>query len=128
MFEFYADHRTVKCGNKELNVRIVCEYELETDPPNVEFESDEENKKYIKRFETGELSNLWVKVTATSLVLGDWADDTLGGIHVSFSYSYDIFTNQLMEVVKDHQMIDNAVNSLISNLEIKYRALKGYFE
>ena len=128
MFEFYADHRTVKCGNKELNVRIVCEYDWETDPPNVEFESNEENEKYLKRFETGELSNLWVKVTAISLNLGDSADDTLGGIHVSFSASYGIFENQLMEVVNEHQMIDNAVNSLVSNLETKYRALKGYFE
>lgn len=123
MFEFHAEHRNVKCGNRELNVRIVCEYDWETDPPDVEFESDEENKKYIKRFETGELSNLWVKVTAISLNLGNFADDTLGGIHV---LSADV-ENQLMEAVKEHQMIDNAVNSLISNLEINYLALKGYF-
>lgn len=124
MFNFHTEYRNVKCGNKELNIRIVCEYDWETDPPNVEFESDEENKKYLKRFETGELSNLWVKVTAISLNLGDSADDTLGGIHV---LSADA-ENQLMEAVKEHQMIDNAVNSLISNLEIKYLALKGYFE
>lgn len=123
MFIFHEDHRSVKCGNKELNVRIVCEYDWETDPPDVEFESNEENEKYLKRFETGELSNLWVKVTAISLNLGDFADDTLGGIHV---LSADV-ENQLMESVKEHQMIDNAVNSLISNLETKYRALKGYF-
>lgn len=124
MFEFHSEYRIVKCGNKELNVRIVCEYEWETDLPDVEFESDEENEKYLKRFETGELSNLWVKVTAISLKLGEIADDNLGGIHVLTSDT----ENQLMEAVKENQMIDNVVKKLISNLENKYRALKGYFE
>ena len=123
MFEFHTEYRAVKCGNKELNVRIVCEYDWETDPPHVEFESNDENEKYLKRFEMGELSNLWVKVTAISLNLGNFADDTLGGIHV-LSANVE---NELMEAVKEHQMIDNAVNSLISNLEINYLALKGYF-
>jgi hypothetical protein len=124
MFEFHSEYCIVKCGNKELNIRIVCEYEWETDLPDVEFESDEENKKYLKRFETGELSNLWVKVTAISLKLGEIADDNLGGIHVLTSDT----ENQLMEAVKENQMIDNVVEKLISNLENKYRALKGYFE
>ncbi len=124
MFEFHSEYRIVKCGNKELNVRIVCEYEWETDLPDVEFESDEENKKYLKRFETRELSNLWVKVTAISSKLGEIADDNLGGIHVLTSDT----ENQLMEAVKENQMIDNVVEKLISNLENKYRALKGYFE
>ena len=124
MFEFHSEYCIVKCGNKELNIRIVCEYEWETDLPDVEFESDEENKKYLKRFETGELSNLWVKVTAISLKLGEIADDNLGGIHVLTSDT----ENQLMEAVKENQMIDNVVKKLISNLENKYRALKGYFE
>lgn len=124
MFNFHTEYRTVKCGNKNLDLRIVCEYDWETDPPDVEFESNEENEKYLKRFETGELSNLWVKVTAISLNLGDFADDTLGGIHV---LSADV-ENQLMESVKEHQMIDNVTEKLISNLENKYRTLKGYFE
>ncbi len=124
MFEFHSEYCIVKCGNKELNIRIVCEYEWETDLPDVEFESDEENKKYLKRFETGELSNLWVKVTAISLKLGEIADDNLGGIHVLTSDT----ENQLMEAVKENQMIDNVVKKLISNLENKYRALKGYFQ
>ncbi len=124
MFEFHSEYCIVKCGNKELNIRIVCEYDWETDPPNVEFESDEENKKYLKQFETGEFLNLWVKVTAISSKLGEIADDNLGGIHVLASDA----ENQLMEVVKEHQMIDNVVEKLISNLENKYRALKGYFQ
>lgn len=124
MFNFHTEYRNVKCGNKELNIRIVCEYEWETDLPDVEFESDEENKKYLKRFETRELSNLWVKVTAISSKLGEIADDNLGGIHVLTSDT----ENQLMEAVKENQMIDNVVEKLISNLENKYRALKGYFE
>lgn len=124
MFNFHTEYRTVKCGNKELNVRIVCEYDWETDPPDVEFESDEENEKYLKRFETGELSNFWIKVTAISLILHDMAHENLGGIHVLTSDT----ENQLMEAAKEHQMIDNVVEKLISNLETKYRALKGYFQ
>ena len=124
MFEFHAEYRTIKCGNKELNVRIVCEYEWETDLPDVEFESAEENEKYLKRFETGELSNLWVKVTAISLILNETVSGNLGGIHALTSDT----ENQLMEAVKENQMIDDAVNQLVSNLENKYRALKGYFE
>ena len=124
MFNFHTEYRTVKCGNKELDLRIVCEYDWETDPPCVEFESDEENEKYLKQFETGEFLNLWVKVTAISSKLGEIADDNLGGIHVLASDA----ENQLMEAAKEHQMIDNVVEKLISNLENKYRALKGYFE
>lgn len=124
MFEFHADHRTVKCGNKGLNVRIVCEYDWETDPPDVEFKSDQENEEYLKRFETGELSNLWVKVSAISLSLNEGASHTLGGIHTLSSDT----ENQLMEAVKEHHMIDYIVEKLISNLENKYLALKGYFE
>jgi len=124
MFNFHTEYRNVKCGNKELNVRIVCEYDYESDPPDVEFESKEENEKHVKRFETGELSNLWVKVTAISLILHDMTHDNLGGIHVLASDT----ENQLMEAVKEHQMIDNVVEKLISNLENKYRVLKGYFE
>lgn len=124
MFNFHTEYRNVKCGNKELNIRIVCEYDWETDPPNVEFESDEENKKYLKQFETGEFLNLWVKVTAISSKLGEITHENLGGIHVLTSDT----ENQLMEATKEHQMIDNVVEKLISNLETKYRALKGYFE
>lgn len=124
MIEFHTEYRTIKCGNKNLNVRIVCEYDWETDPPNVEFESNEENEKYLKQFETGELSNLWVKVTAISSKLGEIADENLGGIHVNTLHT----ENELMEVVLENQMIDNVVENLISNLENKYRALKVYFE
>jgi len=124
MFNFHTEYRNVKCGNKELNVRIICEYDYETDPPDVEFESDEENQKYLKQFEIGELLNLWVKVTAISSKLCEISDDNLGGIHV---LAIDA-ENQLMEAVKEHQMIDNVVEKLVSNLENKYRVLKGYFE
>jgi hypothetical protein len=117
MFEFHTEYRNGKCGNKELSIRIVCEYDWETDLPDVEVED-------LKRFETGELSNLWIKVTAISLILHDMAHDNLGGIHVLASDT----ENQLMEAVKEHQMIDNVVEKLVSNLENKYRVLKGYFE
>lgn len=30
------EYRNVKCGNKNLDLRIVCEYDWETDPPDVE--------------------------------------------------------------------------------------------
>lgn len=75
-----------------------------------DFGDAKENEAYAKRFERGELCNVIVSV----IVRGEGLEgiDSLGGCHVS---NRD-FENDLMQLVNDHAMIENATAELSKDI------------
>ena len=121
MQHFHSLTQEVKIGNKLVVVLIVFEYDYENELPEIGFESNTERNEYLEKFETGEYSNLFLKVIASAL--GEKGSDSLGQVHV-VSKNAD---NDLIEIAELHQMADNAVKELVKNCEAKYLELKAVF-
>lgn len=121
MQQFHSFTREVKIGNKLVVVLIVFEYDYENESPEIYFDSNEERNKYLSKFETGELSNLFLRVIASAL--GEKGSDSLGQVHV-VSKNAD---NDLIEIAFQHGMISNAIEELVKNCEAKYLELKAVF-
>lgn len=121
MQQFHSFTREVKIGNKLVIVLIVFEYDYENELPDIYFDSDKERDEYLEKFETGELSNLFLRVNV--LALGEKGVDSLGQVHV-VSKNAD---NDLIEIAENHGMVENAVQELVKNCEAKYLELKAVF-
>jgi predicted transcriptional regulator len=122
MQKFHLEDRDVKINDKTISIRIICEYEYESEEPIVEFESEAELKEYLNKFVTGEYSNLLIKVTVSFFDLKSF--DYLSQVHVISTKANE----QLIETVKDHLMIETAINDLMDKLKRTYSALKELFE
>lgn len=122
MQQFHSITEKVKIGNKLVVVLIVFEYDYENELLEIGFESNEEQDQYLSKFETGEYSNLFLRVTASAL--GEKGCDLLGQVHV-VSKNAD---NDLIEIAESHGMINNAIGELVKNCEARYLELKAVFE
>lgn len=121
MQQFHSFTREVKIGNKLVVVLIVFEYDYENELPEIGFDSDKERNEYLSKFETGEFSNLFLRVIASAL--GEKGSDSLGQVHV-VSKNAD---NDLIEIAISHGMVENAITKLVDACEVKYFNLKEVF-
>lgn len=106
--------KTIKFNGKELEVYIEVFTEQETESPEGDFDygNAEENAAELKRFESGELENVCVKVKASFNELE--AVDYLGMCFVKA----DTFKADVLSLVEDHGMIDNVVRDIEAKLKI----------
>lgn len=86
------------------------EYTLPQSGQDFDFGDAKANADYEARFERGELCNIVVSVIVRAEGLE--GIDTLGGCHVS---NRD-FENDLMQLVNDHAMIENATAELSKDI------------
>lgn len=121
MQQFHSFTREVKIGNKLVTVLIVFEYDYENELPEIGFESNKEQDEYLEKFETGEYSNLFLRVIASAL--GEKGVDSLGQVHV-VSKNAD---NDLIEIAESHGMVETAVGELVKNCEATYLEFKAVF-
>lgn len=84
---------------------------------NFDFGDAEENARYLERFETGELLCLFIQVTVSAE--GETGFDSLGMCHVK-AQSID---KDVLEMVKDYAMVDNAVKELTDVIRLKSKPL-----
>lgn len=98
------------------NIRI--EYDYETEPPDIHFESKEEESDYLWKFQSGEYINLWLCVKASCL--GEIGIDTLGQVHILANDA----DNQIETTISSHQMVKNALKNLEENILSKIKLLE----
>lgn len=105
-------------NDKELIAHISCKYDYEREAPEIGLESEEENEKYLQRFETGEYANILLCVVASCL--GEKGEDWLGQVHI-VSKDYE---NQINEAIIDHGMVANAIEELCLSIDKKVHLFK----
>lgn len=78
-----------------------------------DFGNEEENQKYMERFENGELENLDILITMFSksgLVEGT---DSLGSCHVRAAHIED----DIKGLIEDHGMLEQAHDDVMENIK-----------
>lgn len=96
-------------------VAVVCiktsiEPEFESVVGSYDFGDEVENAAYLARFESGELLNLIITVTAECC--GVTGFDSLGGCHVTSAK----LESDVKDLIKNYAMVETAIDSLKSNL------------
>ena len=114
--------RVATVNGHQLTCSVLVEYEYEDCDLDYDFGNDEDNAAYAAQFESGELANLQLRVTARwETAVGT---DYLGAVHVK-TRSAD---SDLLKAADWHGMIDNAVEDLVTNIEravVLYAPLRG---
>ena len=102
----------------ELVANIRIEYNYETEPPDIHFESKEEESDYLWKFQSGEYINIWLIVKASCL--GEIGFNTLGQVHI---LANDV-DDQIDQTIESHEMVKYALNSLEENISFKIKLLE----
>jgi hypothetical protein len=94
----------------EVDAILSIQYEHEQDKPDFDYGSKEENDKEMKRFKSGELLNLYIQVS----IFGEELEgmDSLGQCFIRAKY----FESDILETIKEYQMIENAKTELIQKI------------
>lgn len=126
--EFKKYSQIVELNGKPLEVEIKIVVE-EDDYPikgSFDFGDEEENKKYLARFERGDLFNGLIIVKASAL--GVTEQDSLGGCHIRSNNMFNStpFENDVQSIVDDHGMVENAIDQLKTSALDQANKLKGF--
>jgi hypothetical protein len=122
MLVFKTDIGQIEINGKRIMAHIHCAFEDDLDQPDFDYGNESENKAELARFESGELSNMLLKVTASAL--GETGTDVLGQVFVKTSQ----VESDLLSVANDHDMINNALIELKNNIIYQYKTLKVALE
>jgi hypothetical protein len=113
--------RDEKCemeiNGKNINVELIYSFDYEEESPDFDYGSKEENEKELKRFDDGELLNLWVNVRAYAL--GQVGQDSLGQCFISAKK----FDADFQSTVDENSMKENALDDLKKNIIDGYKTL-----
>ena len=106
-----AKKHSFKLGRHKVEGTVTIQWDYEDTLPRAghdfDFGDADDNARYEARFgQRGDLANVVVSVIVRAEGLE--GIDTLGGCHVSIRD----FDNDLMQLVNDHAMIDNATDTL----------------
>lgn len=87
--------------------------------PDFDYGNEEDNKREMDRFESGELVlvNILVKAKFTC----EQGLDSLGQCFVRASH----YEQDILETVKDYSMVENAMNDLKENVFVCYNEMKA---
>ena len=85
------------------HIRIMVSDEIDSPDGGFDFGSAKENAAYLKKFHTGELLNLCIRVIASKD--GSEGSDCLGANHVNACDA----SNDIQDIVKEHGMVATAI-------------------
>lgn len=110
----------------KATVNVYVEEDFDSDPLDLDFESEIDKKEYGQRFERGELFNAGITVEATAY--GETGIDSLWGNHMACNnmFNPEPFENDLQSILKYHDMIENAIDNLKKQLVERANALKQF--
>jgi hypothetical protein len=106
---------------KHIETQITYSYSFEQEAPDFDYGSKEENEKEMARFNSGELSNVFLKVYASAL--GETGSDSLGQVFVVSNK----MEKQLIETAVEHDMKNNACAELRENILCQWRTMSAAF-
>lgn len=120
MNRLYTGKVTFELNGKTHEAAYDVKWELEDEPVNGSFEfgNEKENEDYLKRFASGELLNVFVRVTTHFMNLE--ASDSLGGCHIVAAK----LEEEIKDIVRDYTLIDNATEELKGSLDRLSEVLK----
>lgn len=95
--------------NLGTHVTIKYDYDDMDVEGSFDFGNDEENKAYLARFNSGELSNIIIFVKVYDNSFNVCGEDILGGCHIRN-------TDDILATIKEYAMIDNAKLDLAKQL------------
>jgi hypothetical protein len=121
MMVFKTEDATIEINGKTIPVKVSYAKDYDDEMPDFDYGTPEENAAEMKRFESYELSNLLLKVTASAL--GENGYDSLGQVFVVS----DKADEQLLETANEHGMKETALHELKINLLYQYNVLKQAF-
>jgi hypothetical protein len=95
-------------------------YEMESPEGDFDFGDEEENKAYLKKFETGELLNMFLYVEV-------WLDgfkgtNSLGHVHINSSKENE----EMLEIIQGECMLNEAIEDAKDNLIKTAKNLQKY--
>ena len=105
----------MKLAGKHKGLNYIIKVENSDIPleGSFDFGNEAENQKYMSRFESGELENIDIVVTIFSKSGQVEGFDSLGACHIRASH----FEEDVQSTIKDHGMIENALEHLNENLK-----------
>ena len=117
-----TERRTIKVNGKpvEATIGVAISYETDSVVGSVDFGDKNAEQDYYKRFETGELLNLVLRVEASALGLS--GTDYLGGVHIKASE----LERDTSSIVSEHGMIDVAISELTQEITDTAKRLREY--
>lgn len=104
---------------KHIETDVTYSFELESEAPDFEYGSKEENDKEMARFDSGELLNVTLIVKASAL--GETGADYLGQCFVRAKH----LEADLIQLTIEHDMKNNACIELHANILYQYEVLKN---
>jgi len=110
----HGEPRTVpfQLNGRNLLAEITVDVSDEQEPVDVAYETEEENREYIARFDSDELANVCITVTARHVGSNVKASDSLGACHVRTRY----FEEDVEETIESHGMVAEALSALEADM------------
>jgi hypothetical protein len=103
----------------DATITISTEHDEDFDLSDIDFENDQDKTRFERKLARNELEPVYILVEISAL--GETESDSLGRCFVTSPEDLDSY-------VSDHNMIEDATNSLTELLKAKYETLKPFFE
>jgi len=107
---------------RHIPTKVFYAFDYESEPVDVSFGSDKENIEYVSRFDRGELVNVCLKVTASTL--GENGTDYLGACHVKAQG----MEAEMLSMAIEHDMKNQACIELKAKILFQYKVLRETLE
>lgn len=115
LFKEFEVSREIGGKQVPIKIQVLTDFDDISPGDDFDFGDAEENAKYLKRIQDGEIDVLVIKVKA--FALGETGFDILGGCHVCKPQDVD-------DIVNDHGMVENAIEDLINQMHAKADTLR----
>ncbi len=110
----------------EVKVSIYVGEDHDTNPFDMDFDSEASKKSYVERFENGELFNAWINVIAEAS--GERGSDALCNVHLHRNnmFNSEPFEYDLNTIIEVHGMINEAIEDLRTTIINRANTLKQF--
>ncbi len=118
-------NKTIEINGRKIPAIVNIEVFEDDLPIEVDFGNTDEEKKYLARFESGELFSACIKVTACAL--GQVDGDSLSACHLHSNNAFESkFDDDLQGILEEHEMVENALENLKNTIIHQANKLAPY--
>lgn len=109
----------LKLNSLTHTIPVVISWDYEDQgTPDIDFDSEQDKKDFMNKLDKGELVCITVFIEAKFTC--ETGNDNLGFVIVRASH----FEQDILETVKDYNMIDNAMNELKENIFVCFNQMR----
>ncbi len=121
--------KTIEVNGHMLDANIVIEVDEDGDcnvADDIAFDDVDAEKRYLKRFEHGELFAGVVTVTAYAVECDGFDSLSACPLHSNNMFDSGPFNNDVNQIVEEHGMVKTAIEQLVANIQSRARLLKRF--